>query len=541
MRFFGIWTMFVALCISVVAAYYSIVGLVAIFAASVIPVIIMGSVLEVGKITTAVWLHTYWHQARFLMKTYLVIATLLLMFITSMGIFGFLSKAHIQQAAVGTEAQAQLARIETTLARNTEIITRAEDKIVKLETADDTANAKLQSQISDQERSIERIYARLGTDTAQLNSALEQTIAPYNTQVEQLQTQLAKLTELTQINTRDREAVRALQAFVGARPDGSWGPRTAERVEEFKLGLEADLANTLELIKDERKSTSEEIARIRTIAESNASKAEELIGRLSSQLGTASDLDVEADIQKQRDIISKAESETDQLIEKKYEIEAETRLLEAEVGPVKYIAELIYGDQAGKDTLEQAVRWVILILVAVFDPLAVVLVIAGLTMFEAGVAKRRKEKEDANNVINTTMEKSAAPEETGQDQQSDHESVQQQPNEEVKEENQQHGVFIVDNDDYQTKVVTNGLTQKEIDEMLKEQIELNHHVKKVTTKNKVNEIVEKMKVDGVFAERVTLDDIQNADNTGELEKLLAQADEETLAEVYKALTDQKTK
>ena len=77
--------------------------------------------------------------------------------------------------------------------------------------------------------------------------------------------------------------------------------------------------------------------------------------------------------------------------------------------------------------------------------------------------------------------------------------------------------------------------------MLKEQIELNHHVKKVTTKNKVNEIVEKMKVDGVFAERVTLDDIQNADNTGELEKLLAQADEETLAEVYKALTDQKTK
>ena len=142
MRFFGIWTIFVALSISVVAAYYSIVGLVAIFAASVIPVIIMGTVLEVGKITTAVWLHTFWKQASTWMKTYLTLATVLLMFITSMGIFGFLSKAHIQQTAVGLEAQAQLTRIESGLDRNQDSITRAEAKIIKLETADDTAEGE---------------------------------------------------------------------------------------------------------------------------------------------------------------------------------------------------------------------------------------------------------------------------------------------------------------------------------------------------------------------------------------------------------------
>jgi hypothetical protein len=525
MRFFGLWTILVALCISVVAAYYSIVGLVAIFAASAIPVIIMGSVLEVGKITTAVWLHTYWNQAGFLIKTYLVIATLLLMFITSMGIFGFLSKAHIQQAAVGTEAQAQLVRIESTLSRNTEIIQRSEEKIVKLETADDTANAKLQSQIADQERSIERIYARLGSDTAQLNSALEQTIAPYNTKVEQLQTQLIKLTELTQINTRDREAVRTLQAFVGSRPDGAWGSQTAARVEEFKLALEAELSNTLDLIKIERTATAQEISRVRSIAESNASKAEELIGRLSSQLGTASDLDVEVDIQKQRDIISEAEAEIDQLIEKKYEIEAETRLLEAEVGPVKYIAELIYGEQAGKDTLEQAVRWVILILVAVFDPLAVVLVIAGLTMFEAGVAKRRKEKEDANNVINTNVEEAIGTETFARHKPVNQESVQQESEE------------ILDKTEYETKVVSNGLTQKEIDIILREQLELNQTTRNKLAKVRVNETINKMKADGEWpADGKNIDDLIDVDP--ELQDMLNKADEQTLAEVLDAIKKQ---
>ena len=96
---FGIFTMFIALCISAVAIYYSVAGLVAIFAAAAIPIIIMGGVLEVGKLVTAVWLHRYWNKAAWWMRTYLGIAVLVLMFITSMGIFGFLSKAHINKPA----------------------------------------------------------------------------------------------------------------------------------------------------------------------------------------------------------------------------------------------------------------------------------------------------------------------------------------------------------------------------------------------------------------------------------------------------------
>ena len=154
MRYFGIWTIFVALTISVVAAYYSIIGLVAIFAASMIPVIIMGSVLEVGKITTAVWLHKYWDKATLLMKSYLTIAVLLLMFITSMGIFGFLSKAHIEQTAMAGEGVAQLERVEADIARNKAAITRADEKMIKLESSDETIDTNIQTKIATEENRI---------------------------------------------------------------------------------------------------------------------------------------------------------------------------------------------------------------------------------------------------------------------------------------------------------------------------------------------------------------------------------------------------
>ena len=95
--FIGILVLVTALAISAVAIYYSVVGLVAIFAAAAVPIMIMGGTLEIAKLVTAVWLHKYWHQAKWWLKYYLVGAVVVLMFITSMGIFGFLSKAHIEQ------------------------------------------------------------------------------------------------------------------------------------------------------------------------------------------------------------------------------------------------------------------------------------------------------------------------------------------------------------------------------------------------------------------------------------------------------------
>ena len=385
MRFFGYWTVLVALVISISAAYYSIVGLVAIFAASAIPVIIMGASLEVGKITTAVWLHLYGKRAKLFMRFYLTIAVLLLMFITSMGIFGFLSKAHIEQAAVGQEAVAQLERIATDITRREDIIARAEDKIAKLESSADNQDAGIQDKITTEEARIQTVVERLNNDIAASEARLVATIAPYVAQQTEADRVLALISEYVASND-----IKALQGLIGARQDGNYGPQTAAAVQAFREKNEADRATALEQINSQRSANVAEMQQLRSSADAQIAQSNDLINRLRNQLGTASVADVEADIQAQREIVTTAELEIDNLLETKYSIEAETRKLEAEVGPVKYIAEVIYGDQTNKDTLEQAVRWVIMILVAVFDPLAVVLVIAGLTLIESTPARKRK-------------------------------------------------------------------------------------------------------------------------------------------------------
>ena len=125
----GILTMLTALSISAVAIYYSVAGLVAIFAAAAVPIIIKGSVLEVAKLVAAVWLHYYWEHAVWWLRTYLVTAVLILMVITSMGIFGFLSKAHIDQTSKASEGIARLEQLDVQIKRQTDIVFEAEQAI----------------------------------------------------------------------------------------------------------------------------------------------------------------------------------------------------------------------------------------------------------------------------------------------------------------------------------------------------------------------------------------------------------------------------
>ena len=128
-------TLLTALAISGVAAYYSIIGLVAIFSASVIPIAVMGVVLETGKLITAAWLYHYWKKVNFLLKTYLISAVIVLMFITSMGIFGFLSKAHIEQTSVSADNTLQIEAIDSQISRQQKDIERAELQLGLLDDA----------------------------------------------------------------------------------------------------------------------------------------------------------------------------------------------------------------------------------------------------------------------------------------------------------------------------------------------------------------------------------------------------------------------
>jgi len=236
-------TLVVALALSTVAAYYSIIGLTAIFAGAVIPVIIMGSILEIGKITTTVWLRKYWNKASWILKLYLVPAVVALAILTSMGIFGFLSKAHMDTGVTSGDVQAKLALYD-----------------------------------------------------------------------EKIKTQRDNV-ELA------RKALQQMDAQVDARLSRGESEAGAERAVQIRRQQAGERAKLQKEIGDAQK----EIARLN---------------------------------------------------EERAPIAAENRKVEAEVGPIKYVAALIYGDNPDANLLERAVRWVIILLVIVFDPLAIALVLA---------------------------------------------------------------------------------------------------------------------------------------------------------------------
>jgi len=474
---YGILTLLTALCISAIAIYYSVAGLAAIFAAAVTPIIIMGVALEVGKLVTAVWLHKYWSKATWWLKTYLSTAVFVLMFITSMGIFGFLSKAHIEQTSASEESVAKVIQIDTEIGRLNAIIKRADDKILALETSGTGSDANIQNQIDKEQERIDKAFERIKPAINQQNKIIEDARAtdgnrtkPYEDQLTNIQAEILRLetsakeyetkienlntdTSVTQplldniqkieeeiirvtnqINSEEDSQVKAGQAIIGVSSDGLFGGNTRralatwveaqrERIKELNVeiselrqgasedvdkekerlaGVIKDIRTVqipalkdrelkmLEKIDDVRKDESpviqtarDEIQRLRESAEKQVVNSQALIERLRGQLAQTDKADeIDAAISEQAVKIKTAEDELDTLTEEKYALQAEYRKLEAEVGPIKYIAEFVYGEQADNNLLEEAVRWVIIIIIFVFDPLAVLLLIASQYTFE---------------------------------------------------------------------------------------------------------------------------------------------------------------
>jgi len=488
--FLGLLTLITALSISAVAIYYSVAGLMTIFAAAAIPIMIMGSTLEVAKLVTAVWLHKYWRQATWWLKTYLTTAVVILMFITSMGIFGYLSKAHIEQTSSANEGIAQLERIETEIARQNSVIARAEQKIVQLEDNSVDADVSVQTQIDKEQERINLAFERIQPAIAQQNQIIQDARSndanrtkPYEDQLENITAEILRLetsareyetsiTELStdnsivnpllaqisrieeeiirvtnQLNSGERDQIRAGQAIIGVSNDGLFGgnTRTAlaawvsgqrERIAQIQIEVSQVRQNAQTTVDSERERLSsvvkdirerqipalkdrelemlgkidevrqtespaiatarDEIQRLRTSAESQVQQSQILIERLRGQLAqTDKAEEIDAQVDEQNTRIREANTQIDTLTEQRYILEAEYRKLEAEVGPVKYIAEFIYGETADTNLLEEAVRWVILIIIFVFDPLAVLLLIASQYTFELN----RKRKDDQKELL----------------------------------------------------------------------------------------------------------------------------------------------
>ena len=248
------------LTISAVAIYYSVVGLTAIFSAAVIPIIIMGSALEVGKLVCASWLKANWERVPRFMKIYMSIAVVVLMLITSMGIFGFLSKAHNDQNLVSGDVQSKIAIFDE-----------------KIKTAKENIEAD-RKQLKQMDEAVDQIMGRSSDEKG------------------------------------------------------------------------ADKANSV------RKSQQKD--------------------RVS----------LAKDIEAQQKLIASLNDEA-------APVRAEVRKVEAEVGPIKYIAAFLYGTAPDESMLERAVTWIIILIVVVFDPLAVIMLLAAQMTF-AWTREQQDLKED---------------------------------------------------------------------------------------------------------------------------------------------------
>jgi hypothetical protein len=365
----------VALCLSAVAAFYSIVGLTAIFAASVIPVVIMGSILEVAKLVITVWLHEYWSRVKWAMRLYLVPSVAILMFITSMGIFGFLSKAHIEQVGVGQENAAQLQRIEVELKRQAEIVEKAETRAKTLETTGTGADANVNSQIKTEQDRIDAALARVQPAIDEQNKIIDAQTRIYQDQIAKIDQQSEQLQKFI-----DAKEIDKAQALVGTAVDGNWGPGTAAAVRTWQAARARERTDAVAKLEQANnnptiRAARDEIARVRRTVETQVSESNRLIDRLRNQLGKGDTASVETLVNEQQERVKTATTEIEKLTRTKYELQAEFRKLEVEVGPIKYIAELIY-DTTDQTILEKAVRWVIILIVAVFDPLAVMMLLA---------------------------------------------------------------------------------------------------------------------------------------------------------------------
>jgi hypothetical protein len=393
---FGIWTIMIALSVSTVAAYYSIIGLTAIFAAAFVPVVIMGVVLELAKITTAIWLHSFWIEAPALIKIYLTSATVVLMLITSMGIFGFLSKAHIEQNASSGGIVAQIDRVEQERTREQETIIRANAIIAGFSDRVNQADIDIQQRITVQERLIEAASARLVGDIA-----IQNKLRPQGTTA--LQEELVSVRALRGALTSAQNAgdVIAMQNMIGVRPDGKLGPNTRDAIIKYTQQIDSRqsvILTTLQQHSDDptAQHIRDEIVRLQQTTNDEIARAQEAINAFRTQLVSVTTIDNTAGIAEQEFIINTANDNIGELLALTFELQGELRILAVEVGPVKYIAEMVYGESS-PDILEKAVRWVIITLVLVFDPLALVLVISGLNIIEP----RKKQLDNTSAILHT--------------------------------------------------------------------------------------------------------------------------------------------
>jgi len=349
--FFAILTFLSAVSISLTAAYFSVIGLATMFPGSKEAIIIMGGVLELGKLIASVWLHHNWNDSFKFLKRYLLFSVVVLSLITSMGIFGFLSRSHVEHHASMEREQAIVLRIDEQINREKSLISRKQSQLDKVH-----GQSSMQSTTS--ESIVEKLESRIDKLKDEKSSSIE-----FQQSLEvKLKNRLSELD----------------QALANAKPKGLFADN-----KKYDLLVTQQAEERSQIPKD----LSVIQSKIQSLSEDFDSKINETRNKIDELFSATKKIDQPINLSFQKEI-DNAYSKIDQLEDEKFQYGAKLRALEVEVGPILYIANLLNEWVGMSVDTSQAIRIVIITLIFVFDPLAILLLIASTMTF----AKHKKEE-----------------------------------------------------------------------------------------------------------------------------------------------------
>ena len=359
--------LFSALAVSAVAAYFSIVGLMAIFSGLPQSILAMGVVLEIAKLVTASWVYQYWKKTSLLMRSYMVSAVIILSVITSIGIFGFLSKAHLDQSASTGDAVAQVERIQDLIQRENLRITTAEEQITRIESG---GSLDVSESIKQQEEIRDTAWDRIQDDVEYAENQIEKIREGLESDLSKKQSELDALDDIVKSYTD-----QGTTGGVFSREDNvakGIEIRESQKTERDRISLE--MGELRGYAETQIAGYRNQIGEYRASVQNTIDGANREINRLREQ-GADDQASRDEQIDTIQERIDSAYAKIDEYNVELFDKQSIVRDIEKEVGPIKYVAQLLYGN-SGAGAVDNAVTLLILLLVFVFDPLAIVLVLA---------------------------------------------------------------------------------------------------------------------------------------------------------------------
>ena len=390
--------LFSALAVSAVAAYFSIVGLMAIFSGLPQSILAMGVVLEIAKLVTASWVYQYWKKTSLLMRSYMVSAVIILSVITSIGIFGFLSKAHLDQSASTGDAVAQVERIEDLIQRENLRITTAEEQITRIESG---GSLDVSESIKQQEEIRDTAWDRIQDDVQYAENQIEKIREGLESDLSKKQSELDALDDIVKSYTD-----QGTTGGVFSREDNvakGIEIRESQKTERDRIALE--MGELRGYAETQIAGYRNQIGEYRASVQDTIDGANREINRLREQ-GADDQASRDEQIDTIQERIDSAYAKIDEYNVELFDKQSIVRDIEKEVGPIKYVAQLLYGN-SGAGAVDNAVTLLILLLVFVFDPLAIVLVLAANLSWK----ERQGELITPMSVDETVVEEQIIPEE----------------------------------------------------------------------------------------------------------------------------------